>query len=290
MKLRKKIQLGYEPLSPQLKQAARYISENIELVATHSLRHVAETGGLSPPTLSRLARALGFDSYEELREMSRQDLTSRKQSFGEKAAALQTYRRDGEMIGKGAFVVAQAAFAIENIQLLVDGIDTDHLTSAAGELSNARNVYLAGFQSSRAFVSYLEYIATMAFDNWHVLDLNHGSASRQLLTMNENDVVISLLISPYTRRAVDLVEAAANTGAKLISVTDSVHSPICGYANYSFLTSTESPNFFASYVAPLVFLESLIGMVVRRSGEMAQERVAAVEQLNYDLGEYWSND
>jgi len=51
--------------------------------------------------------------------------------------------------------------------------------------------------------------------------------------------------------------------------------------------ATESPNFFPSYAATVVMLETLIGMVIRRSGKPAQRRIAAVENTNRQNGEYW---
>jgi DNA-binding MurR/RpiR family transcriptional regulator len=54
----------YSSLSPQLQRAARFVVENPEEVATRSLRQIAASIDMSPPTFSRLAGALGYKNYE----------------------------------------------------------------------------------------------------------------------------------------------------------------------------------------------------------------------------------
>ena len=65
-----RVAAGYAGLSPQLRRAADFVAANGQEVATRSLRQVSVAAGVTPPTLSRLARALGFDSYEALRELA----------------------------------------------------------------------------------------------------------------------------------------------------------------------------------------------------------------------------
>ena len=54
-----RVAAGYAGLSPQLRRAADFVAANGQEVATRSLRQVAAAAGVTPPTLSRLARALG---------------------------------------------------------------------------------------------------------------------------------------------------------------------------------------------------------------------------------------
>ena len=51
-------------LSPQLRKAAAYMLENPSDVATLSMRKVAAAAAVPPPTLPRLAQALGFETYD----------------------------------------------------------------------------------------------------------------------------------------------------------------------------------------------------------------------------------
>jgi DNA-binding MurR/RpiR family transcriptional regulator len=99
--------------------------------------------------------------------------------------------------------------------------------------------------------------------------------------------VLVLTKSPYARRSIEAARIAKDAGARVIAITDGVHSPIIPLAGVSFIVSTDSPNFFPSHAATLVLFEALLGMVVRRRGKSAQARIAAVESVNRSHGEYW---
>ena len=50
---------------------------------------------------------------------------------------------------------------------------------------------------------------------------------------------------------------------------------------------SDSPQFFSSYAATLVLVETIIGMLVARAGPEAMDRIAEVEARNHRLEEYW---
>lgn len=54
-------------LSPQLRRAARFLKRHPDLVAMHSLRDLAKRAEVGPATFVRLAQALRFSGYPELR-------------------------------------------------------------------------------------------------------------------------------------------------------------------------------------------------------------------------------
>src|SRR5262245_12880569 len=65
--VRTAIKSRYAAMSPQLRKGARFLLERPEEVATASMRAVAGHAGVTPVTLVRLARALGFAGWQELR-------------------------------------------------------------------------------------------------------------------------------------------------------------------------------------------------------------------------------
>ena len=56
-------------LTPKLKDVARVILDNPNLVATSSMRALAGRAGVTPPTMIRLATTLGFDNYDSFRQV-----------------------------------------------------------------------------------------------------------------------------------------------------------------------------------------------------------------------------
>src|SRR4029450_3412803 len=62
------IEREFDGLSPELQRAARWVRSNGPVLALRSMRSAAGQAGVSPATMTRLARRLGFDSFGALRE------------------------------------------------------------------------------------------------------------------------------------------------------------------------------------------------------------------------------
>ncbi len=277
----------FSELSPQLQRAARYVSDHPEDVAMRSLRQVAHKSGLSPPTYSRLARAIGFDQYEELRDSCRNEMRQTQLSLADRAALLNDSNDNGLRKGRGSFATKHALTAVSGIQELLTDLDTDLLADAADHLAQADRVFLIGSMSSRTMIEYLAYMAHMATTNWQVVGQGASSAPAMLAGIGKNDAVLAIAVSPYANDTVKTVQFAVTAGASATIITDDLLSPILKHAKFGFLTPTKSPQFFPSYVAILTLLEILAGMVVRRLGKEGQKRINAVERTSHAIGDYW---
>jgi len=230
---------------------------------------------------------VGCKDFEELRELCRVDLKRNALSYAEKAKVLQKAEPVNKDVGSGTFIVHQAQAAVGNIDRLVSIIDSKVLSQVADRLISAKKVYLVGAMSSRAFVEYMAYMADMAFTNWRVVNQRGTGIAADLSTIGEQDVVLAVSKHPFARCTIEAAKIASDKGAYVVGITDRVDAPILKFTDQGLYVPTESPQFFTSHVATLVLLESLIGMVIRRSGDEAQQQIQAVSQANQLLGEYW---
>ena len=276
----------YNRLSPQLRVAADYVVGHFHDVASRSLRAVAAGSNLNPPTYSRLARALGLGSYEEMRELCRSEIERQSFSFAEKAHLL-IAERDEEDQPQKPFALRQSASAVRNIEILARDLDIERLRVVADRLVSAKQVFVTGSLASVGFAQYFGYLANLAFTNWQIIGQNGVAASTALTGMTPDDALLVIMKDPYARRSVDATQVAHEAGAFVTVISDSALCPAAQHATHSFVVPTESPQFFSSYVATLVLLESLMGMVIRRAGKDSGRRLKAVEANSYRLGEYW---
>ncbi|MCY6382622.1 MurR/RpiR family transcriptional regulator [Hoeflea prorocentri] len=281
------IALHYENLSPQLRLAADYIADHHHDVASRSLRAVAASSNLNPPTFSRLARALGLQSHEDMRELCRKEIKYRSLSFAEKATALRMEEKDGDDADQTPFALRQTASAVRNINQFANELDVKRLRLVADRLVKSKRVLIAGSMASAGFAEYFSYLANLAFTNWHVVGLDGTSLATSMTGLENHDAVVIIMKHPYARRSVDAAQIAFEAGAFVIIVSDSISCPAFRYASHYFIVPTDSPQFFSSYIATLLLLETLIGMVIRRSGLEASNRIEEVEMNNHRLHEYW---
>ncbi|MGI9395246.1 MAG: MurR/RpiR family transcriptional regulator [Boseongicola sp.] len=276
----------YSSLSAKLRTAADYVAENPVDFVTRSLRSVANTSGVSPATFSRLARVLGFDDYEEMREAGRVAVGEKLVPFSERARSLRASGRDQVA---SDFLHLQAKASITNISYLDQNIPSDRLQEAVNSLNAARHVLLVGALGSAGIIDYFCYQVQWFMENWRVAGRNNTSAAAALATMTDSDVLFVLSKTPYASQSIRALKSARDMGLTTIVVTDSHSSPALQFADLYFVIPTESPNFFSSYTATLVLIETMVSMLLTKAGPDAENRIRATEDQVRKLGENWSD-
>ena len=88
--LTKRITDAFPDLSPQLQQAARHVVDRPDDVALLSMRSLALAADVTPSTMVRLAQSLGYEGYNEFRELFQQRLRVGPSGYVERARDLQT--------------------------------------------------------------------------------------------------------------------------------------------------------------------------------------------------------
>jgi len=277
---------AFAGLSGQQQVAAKYVVENPLEVATRSLRSVASISGVSPATFSRLARTLGYDDYEQMREDGRELVERKISPFSERAHALRVAASDQ---GLAAILQHQAAACVSNIEDLQRSIDVSRLDAAVQCLHDARTVLLVGAMGSAGVMDYFGYMAHWFKANWKVVGRNGTELSPSVSRLVPGEVVFALSKAPYARRTIAALNVAKEAGATTIVITDSQTSPALQFADYGFVTATDSPQFFSSYVATMVLMEAIVSMLLARAGPEAEEMIRAAEIQIDRLGENWAS-
>ncbi|MDX8535888.1 MurR/RpiR family transcriptional regulator [Mesorhizobium sp. VK25A] len=279
--LNEKIRKCGEELTPGMRRVAEWMSRNQDEVALRSLRQIAQKTDVSPPTITRLTRTLGYQGFEELQQDCKEWLRA-KSRFSVQAERLRlNSRQSSDPAGLLERNVASACAGLSN---LAHNIPNAALEAAVRDLLAARSVWFVGSMSSGPIARYSSYIASLAFPNWHEVDLDSMAT---IATLGPEDMIIAIAFSPYATKSVSAVEIAAARGTRILSISDSPLSPIAEVARHLFVVSTENPGFFSTYVQPILLIETLIGLAISQAEEKAGDRIAAVEAALEASGMYW---
>src|SRR5258705_3198542 len=262
--LSRQIIKAFDAMSAQLQTAGRYVLERPRDVALVSMREQARQAGVQPATMTRLAKHLGLDGYDDIREMY--------------AAAV----RDGDLgfAGKaGAQVVSQnlkgdKALAAEMVKSIGKQIDRlaapdalDRLVASAEVLASARRIYCLGLRSSHSVAWHLHYVLTLIGERSIHLDGIAATGTDALARAGERDVLLVASVLPYTRLTIELAEYAAGRGVSVVAITDSEVAPLAQTAQHVVVVPTDSPSFFHAMSPAFVVAEILGAVVAGRGGD-----------------------
>lgn len=279
----KRLSDRYGELSYTLRQAADYLADNPVDVASRTLRTVSRESGVSPAAFSRLARALDYADFEELREEMRAKIGRRVNNFAERAERLHSQHHEG----RASFVDAHLAACQSNLQVFMDGLDRSALEGAVDRVADARKVMLLGALGSTGVVEYLSYMASFCVDNWLMASRMGASLGGGLAGLDERDALIIVTKPPFSERAIQAAALAKQQGVYVVLITDTHRCPALKHASVSFVVPTDSPHFYSSYVVTMFLVEAIIGVLVSRTGPAARTRIAEVEAANRVLAEVW---
>lgn len=282
-----RISARYSGLSERLQAAANYVMQSPIEIATRSLRSVAASSGLAPSTFTRLARALDFDSYEELRELSRDAIGRRAVTFSDKARRLRA-RDQAREGGEEAVLYQQAAACVQNIEDMSHAIDAAKLQNVVDALGAARRVTLLGSLASYGVVDYMRYLAGWLPGDWSMAEESNAELAAAVADAGPEDAFVLVSKPPFARIVMRAAQLAAERGAFVLVITDTHTCPALEFASASFIVPSDSPHFFSSYVSTMVLVETIMSMLVAQSGEDAEQRIREIESYNQSLGQYWA--
>ncbi|MCZ6642725.1 MAG: MurR/RpiR family transcriptional regulator [Gammaproteobacteria bacterium] len=279
---RRKLVDSFSELTPQLQIAARYFLDHPEDVGLNSMRTVAAGAGVQPATVSRLSRALGFSSYKEFREPFRQRLRRPDPGYAKRVRDVQRRGSDDA----GALFEEVRTQDIENLELTLADEQYPMLLEAVETLLLSRRVYVLGLRGAYSAAFLFHYAYQLFRNNSQLLDTAAGIFADQLRGINDEDSMLVISFAPYTRLTIDAVDYAAETGGKIVAITDSELSPVAQAATHTIIAHHTSPSFYQSFTSALAVCQALITLLASKTDGDALEIVKEAENQLAGISAY----
>ena len=173
---------------------------------------------------------------------------------------------------------------IDKIKQTLSVIDHKAFDLAIETILNARKIYVIGIRSCAPLASFFSFYLNLVCDNVTPVTTNSSSEIfEQLIRIGEEDVIIGISFPRYSMRTLKALEFASNRKAKVITLTDSVHSPMNLYSSCNLIARSDMASIVDSLVAPLSVINSLIvALCMKKQTEV----VSTLETLEEIWGEY----
>src|SRR5687768_4898032 len=216
-------------LPRRLTQVASYALENPDEIAFGTAAGIAARAGVQPSTLVRFSQALGYQGFSDLQEVFRSRLRERVPSYDERLRQLQLHGHSASEVGVLLDGFSQAA--ARSIAEFRHASDPQVIDKAADVLASAETIYLAGLRRSFPITSYMAYAMGKLGIRNILVDGIAGLGAEQISFISERDAMLAISFTPYASETVALAAAAKEKRARIVSVTDSIFSPIAPIAD-----------------------------------------------------------
>jgi DNA-binding MurR/RpiR family transcriptional regulator len=268
---------AFDLLPPQLQTAARYMLDRPDDVALLSMREQARRAGVPPATMTRLAKRLGLDGYDSVRELYAGAVRAGTLGFAGKAGVQVEVQA---LHGERALAAEMATALSRQIAALAEPAALDRLADAATRLHEARRVYCLGLRSCHAAAWHFHYMLSLLGDKTVMLDDAGGTGLDAIRDAGTADALLVASVEPYARATIEAARYAADRDVPVVALTDSEVSPLAQIATNTILVATTSPSFFHTMTPLLAVAEVLAALVAGRGGAKA---LAALEHTEAQL-------
>ena len=249
-------------------------------VALLSMREQARRAGVPPATMTRLAKRLGLDGYDSVRELYAGAVRAGTLGFAGKAGVQVEAQA---LHGERALAAEMATMLSRQIAALAEPAALDRLADAASRLHEARRVYCLGLRSCHAAAWHFHYMLSLLGDKTVMLDDAGGTGLDAIRDAGQADALLVASVEPYARATIEGARYAADRGVPVVALTDSEVSPLAQIAANTILVATDSPSFFHTMTPLLAVAEILAALVAGRGGAKA---LAALEHTEAQLAAF----
>ena len=270
-------------MSKGQKLLAAYITDNYDKAVFLTAAGLGEVVGVSESTVVRFAAQLGYKGYPQFQKALEELVRS-------KLDAVQCIEVTYGRISRSKVLESVLKSDIERLKGTLQKIDEHVFELAAETILSARRIYVIGIRSCAPLAQFLAFYLNYIFDNVILLHTNSSSELfEQMVRISREDVIIGISFPRYSLRTLKALEFANNRSAKVITLTDSVHSPMNLYSSCNLIAESDMSSIADSLVAPLSVINALIVALCMRRQEEVAKMLETLEQV-WDEYQVYEND
>ena len=258
MPARMKLSSVYSTLPQAERKVADFILAHPEEAAHMVINEIAHHAGVSVPSVTRLARKLGYSGFMDFRVSLASGMSSVNR---DSVSPLTDSDDDAEAFRK--LMIGQ----ITSIESTLKVIDVDKVVELSNKLFTCRRVVWFSVGScSQLAMNISNGLCRLGIDSIVINDRNIMQTYAEY--MQEGDIVFALTRTGRTQRTLNCLRKAKENGATTVFITNLLNSQGEQWADYFFCTSRHDDLYricgYETSISMSALLESALILVGRK--------------------------
>jgi DNA-binding MurR/RpiR family transcriptional regulator len=250
-------------LTPTQRRIAHSLVQHAPSAAYLSAAEVAALAGVSQPSVTRFAMALGYAGYPALRRELR---------------ALVDVSASGKAAGNAMQRAVKAE--AEHLERLVDQLhDLESVDKAADLLVASRPLPVLGLRAAAPLATYFGYFAAKVHPDVRVLDAGGTYLLDRLDQARAAGAgaMLAIVLPRYPRETFDVIREAKAEGMSVVALTDSAISPAAECADVVLPAAVGTQLVFDLHTGPMAMAMVLLQAMCDARPEPVQRRLEQFE-------------
>ena len=268
-----RINSKYSSMSKGQKLLAVYITDNYDKAVFLTAAKLGDTVGVSESTVVRFATHLGYSGYPQFQEALEEHVRNKLNTV-QRMEVTYGHIEQSEILRN----VLQSDR--EKLKTTLEKIDHNAFQLAVDMILNARRIYIIGIRSCAPLASFLSFYLNLIFEDVRLLTTNSSSELfEQMMRISDRDVIIGISFPRYSMRTLKALELANNRNAKVVTITDSIHSPMNLYSSCNLIADSDMASIVDSLVAPLSVINALVVALCMKKQKEIAGTLTALEDI-----------
>jgi DNA-binding MurR/RpiR family transcriptional regulator len=266
-------------MSKSQKKIAFYIQNEYETAVFMTAAELGKETGVSESTIVRFASALGYEGYPEFQK-------SLVECVKTKLSSVQKIDEKYGRSTQSEILTSVLNADMEKIRDTIKNLNPSAFDLTVDILLRARNVYIMGLRSNEPLAAFLHFYLNMVRPGCVLLNTTSVTETfEQMIRINEEDAFVGISFPRYSMRTLKAMEFANDRNAKVITLTDSVHSPMNLYSSCNLLARSDMVSIVDSLVAPLSVINALVVALCLKRPKEVKENLENLETVwgNYQI-------
>lgn len=269
----------YSNMSKGHKRIAQFIMDHYDQAVFMTAAKLGAELGISESTVVRFASGIGYEGYPEFQKALEEWVKGQ----------LNVIQKIGVKYGgstQSEILTSVLTADIEKIQDTIANLDPVAFETAVNILLEAKDIYVVGLRSCEPLARFLHFYLNMIRGNVHLLSTTSVTEMfEQMLRIDESDAIIGISFPRYSMRTLKAMEFANDRNAKVIAVTDNIHSPMNLYSSCNLFARSDMVSIVDSLVAPLSLINALVVALCLKRPEAVKHNLEMLEEAwnNYQV-------
>ena len=255
---------------------AEYFLHNFTTIGFMTITEIAQKLELSEASIFRMARSLGYQGFNELKNEIKATVSSQLMNHTEyeysKLAPIERFKANVDLLTSTETSNQLATNTISAINDVLIKNDHKNFETCMEILDGSRNKYICGFRST-AFVAEffafeLLFLLPQVIVNTHA----DGKAIERMVDLTSDDCVVLFVYPRYSKINYIIKEMAMNAGAKVILIIDKLSSELAKDVDVVLTCNPRSLSYYNSIIPMSFICEILITELSKKYPEKFEER------------------
>ena len=274
-----RIREQYKGMSKGHKKIASFILEHYDQAVFMTAARLGDALRISESTVVRFAAGIGYRGYPEF-QRALEECVQNKLSSVQKIDAKYGHSTQSEIL------TSVLTADMDKFQHTIQHLDAAAFETAVDTILGADHIYIMGLRSNAPLAEFLHFYLNMIRGNVVLLKTTSVSETfEQMIRIDERDCFVGISFPRYSMRTLKAMEFANDRNAKVIAITDTIHSPMNLYSSCNLLARSDMVSIVDSLVAPLSVINALVVAMCLKCPQEVKRNLDLLEQTwnNYQV-------